>query len=134
MRILIVEDDYTSRIFLKRYLTKYGDCEIATNGIEALDLFLKAHQADKSFGLICIDIMMPKLDGFSVLKAIREFENQKNIPPDNHSKIIMTTALNDLQTINKAYDAGCQGFVWKPIDVTLFNQTLLDLGIEKSKG
>lgn len=133
MRILIVEDDYTSRIFIKRYLSKYGDCEIATDGVEALAVFLKAHQENKPFGLICLDIMMPKLDGFSVLKAIREFEKQKSIAEEHLAKVIMTTALNDLQTINKAYATGCEGFVWKPIEVALFNQLLHELGFEALK-
>jgi len=131
MRILIVEDDYTSCLLLKKYLTKYGACEMATNGIEALDVFLKAHKENEPFGLICLDIMMPKLDGFSVLKAIREFEKQKSITVDHYAKIIMTTALNDLQTVNKVNEAGCEGFVWKPIELTRFNQVLVKLGIEK---
>lgn len=130
MRILIVEDDYVSRLLLKRHLAKYGDCEMAIDGVEALDIILKAHQENKPFRLICLDIMLPKSNGFSVLKALHEFEKKNKITLDAQAKVIMTTALNDLHTINKAYASGCKGFIWKPIEVTLLNQLLYKLGFE----
>lgn len=93
MRILIAEDDLTSRKFLFKFLSKYGECDMVVDGLEALDAFLMSIKDEKPYDLICLDIMMPKVDGVKVLKNIRDFEIQKNIIPENRSKVIMTTAL-----------------------------------------
>lgn len=129
MRILIVEDDITSRTLMKRYLTRYGSCEVAVDGIEALEVFLTAHKEGNPFGLICLDIMMPKLDGLSTLRAIRDYEQQKDLAAEKRAKVIMTTALNDQQTVNESYEAGCEAFAWKPIDVNRFTEVLDKLGL-----
>ncbi len=129
MRILIVEDDITSRTLMKRYLARHGTCEVAVDGIEALEIFLTAHKENNPFRLICLDIMMPKLDGLSTLRAIRDFENQKKIPEEKRAMIIMTTALNDQQTVNESYELGCEAFAWKPIDVQKFTEVLEKLGL-----
>lgn len=129
MRILIVEDDITSRTLMKRYLSRYGNCEVAVDGIEALESFLTAHKECNPFHLICLDIMMPKLDGLATLRAIRDYEHQKNLPGEKRSKIIMTTALNDQKTVNESYELGCEAFAWKPIDVHKFTEVLEKLGL-----
>lgn len=129
MRILIVEDDITSRILMKRYLAVFGMCDVATDGVEALEYFQKSHQDGSPYGLICLDIMMPKLDGIATLRALREFENRKCIDEHDRSLVIMTTALNDDLTIRESYDAGCTAYVWKPIDVNRFTEVLKEMGI-----
>ncbi len=129
MRILIVEDDITSRTLMKRYLARYGACEVAVDGIEALESFLTAHKENNPFQLICLDIMMPKLDGLSTLRAIRDYEHQKNLLEEKRAKIIMTTALNDQKTVTESYELGCEAFAWKPIDVNKFTEVLEKLGL-----
>lgn len=124
MRILIVEDDITSRTLMKRYLVRHGACEVALDGIEALESFLAAHKENNPFGLICLDIMMPKLDGLSTLRAIRDYEKQRNLPEEKRAKVIMTTALNDQKTVNESFEAGCEAYLWKPIDVNRFTEIL----------
>lgn len=126
MRILIAEDDLTSRLFMKKYLSKYGTCDIAMNGMEAIDLVMNAVESKAHYDLICLDIMMPKVDGLKALKVIREIEGKASAKP---SKIIMTTALNDKNSINEAYDYGCEAYAWKPIDVDKFNEVLKKLGL-----
>jgi len=132
MRILIAEDDPVSRMFMKKFLAKYGDCDIAINGLEALDAFLGALKEEKPYHLICLDIMMPKLDGLKTLKAIRDIEQQKGIEGTARTKIIMTTALNDKNTIANAYDAGCEAYAWKPIEIDKFIIVMGKLGLIKT--
>lgn len=129
MRILIAEDDLASRIFMKKFLSKYGDCDVAVNGLEVLDAFLGALKEEKPYSLICLDIMMPKLDGLKALKAIRDIEKQKGIEDEARAKIIMTTALNDKNTIANAYDAGCEAYAWKPIEIDKFVIVMGKLGL-----
>ncbi|HOA81497.1 MAG TPA: response regulator [Defluviitaleaceae bacterium] len=127
MKILIAEDDLTSRKFLFKLLSNYGECDIVVDGLEALDAFLMSIKDNEPYNLICLDIMMPKLDGVKVLKSIRDYEIQKNIAPQQRSKIIMTTALSDIQYVQKAFDIGCDAYAAKPIDIDKFIEVLKKL-------
>lgn len=127
MRILIAEDDLVSRKFLQKYLSKYGECDIVVDGLEALDAYMISLKDDKPYDLICIDIMMPKVDGVKVLKNIRDMEAQKNIEADKKAKIIMTTALAETQFVQQAFEYGCNAYAAKPIDIEKFYEVLKKL-------
>lgn len=116
MRILIAEDDLASRRFLLKFLSQYGECDIVVDGIETLDAYLMAVKENNPYDLICLDIMMPKVDGVKALKAIREFEDDREIIPEKRAKIIMTTALMDTEYVHKAFELGCEAYAAKPID------------------
>ncbi len=116
MKILIAEDDLASRKYLFKLLSKYGQCDITVDGMEALDAYLMALNEGEFYDLICLDIMMPKLDGVKVLKTIRDLEKQKNVPKEKMAKIIMTTALNESSVVYSSFESGCEGFAVKPID------------------
>ncbi len=81
MKILIAEDDRLSRAFLKKAMEKYGACDVAVDGMEALDLYLESIERQEPYDLLCLDIMMPKVDGFKTLKVIRGLEKQYATPP-----------------------------------------------------
>jgi len=127
-RVLIAEDDMIGRRLMKKFLEKYAECELAVDGLEALNLFAESIQQSKPYQLICLDIMMPQLDGLKVLKAIQDIYTQKKIPEDQRAKIIMTTALNDQKTVMEAYENGCVGYAWKPIDLEKFEAVLHEIG------
>lgn len=129
MRILIAEDDMGSRRFLAEVLSEYGTCDITVDGIEALDAFLLALEEGKPYHLICLDIMMPKVDGMKALKAIRDIERQKGIEGDKRSKIIMTTALNDKEFVMNSFDSGCEAYAAKPIDTQKLIEVMKKLGL-----
>jgi len=116
MRILIVEDDRASRKFLQEFLTRYGACDVVVDGLEALDAFLIALKEGNHYDLVCLDIMLPKVDGVKVLKAIRDLERQKGVLPKKRVKVIIMTALIGIELIQKAFDIGCEGYLPKPID------------------
>jgi two-component system chemotaxis response regulator CheY len=127
MRILIAEDDSTSIKFMYKFLSKYGQCDIAVDGMETVDTFITALREEKPYDLICLDIMMPHLDGIKVLKAIRDLEEQNGVFPENRVRVIMTSALNDRQTVTNAYHAGCEAYVWKPVDIDKFTEEMKKL-------
>lgn len=131
MRILIAEDDPVTLIFMKKFLARYGECDVAVNGLEAVTTFSKAVEEENYYNLVCLDIRMPKLDGIGVFKAMRELEKQKGVNSIDQAEIIMTTAVNDRQIITDASDAGCNTFVWKPIEVERFTLALENLGLIK---
>lgn len=133
MRILIAEDDLTSRKFLHRFLSQYGECDLVVDGLEALEAFLMSAKEEMPYDLICLDIMMPKVDGVKVLKSIRDFENQKGFDPEKRSKVIMTTALAETQFVQNAFDIGCDAYAAKPIDLARFTEVLQKLDLDKEK-
>lgn len=115
MRILIVEDDMTSRLLLKKMLEPFGTCDAVVNGKEAVDACHAAREAGAPYGLVCLDIMMPEMDGQTALKAIRAEEEAHALPPSKAAKIVMTTALRDLDNVTHAYRELCDGYLVKPI-------------------
>lgn len=129
MRILIAEDDFSSRKFLSRFLSAYGECDITIDGMEALEAFMMAWDEGKPYDLICLDIMMPELNGVKVLKSIRDIENQKGVKASNLAKIIMTTALNDTNSVLDAFKTGCEGYAVKPIDTNKLIEVMKKLGL-----
>lgn len=131
MRILIAEDDFASRKFLFKLLSSYGECDLVVDGLEALDAFLMALKEQKPYDLICLDIMMPKVDGVKVLKHIRDLEIQKGILSDKRAKVIMTTALAETQLVQNAFDIGCDAYAAKPIDTKKLMEVLVNLGLVK---
>lgn len=131
MRILIAEDDLSSRKFLFKYLSQFGECDLVVDGLEALDAILLSVKDNKLYDLICLDIMMPKIDGVKVLKNIRDIEEQRGIPQDKRSKIIMTTALAETQLVQKAFDEGCNAYAAKPLDLEKMTEVLQKLMLIK---
>lgn len=129
MRILIAEDDFASRKFMLRFLSKYGECDVTVDGAEAVEAFTMALDENEGYDLICLDIMMPVVDGYQALKTIREIENEKGITEKNRAKIIMTTALNEGRNVTKAFELGCTAYAGKPIDQEKFINVLKKLDL-----
>ena len=129
MRILIVEDDMTSRFLLRKMLEPLGRCEVAVNGKEAVEAFQHAHETGTPYTLVCLDVMMPEMDGHAVLKVLRAQEEFRAIPPSRAAKIVMTTALRDLDNMNDAYRERCDGYLAKPIVRDKLLGLLMDLGL-----
>jgi two-component system, chemotaxis family, chemotaxis protein CheY len=115
MRILIVEDDATSRLLLKKMLDAYGSCDVVVNGKEAVEAFGRASKEGSRYALVCLDIMMPEMDGQATLKVLREMEQAAGLRPSQSAKIVMTTALRDLENVTTAYRELCDGYLVKPI-------------------
>ena len=126
MRILVAEDDRLSRVFLKKFLVRYGECDVAVDGIEALDCFMDAVKQKKPYDLLCLDIMMPRVDGLKVLKAIRVLEKQHEL---KHTCIIMMTALADVEYVDQALELGYDACAAKPIDTDKVETVMKNLGL-----
>ena len=129
MRILLAEDDYVTRKAMDSFLSKYGECDVTVDGSEAVDAFMLALEEEDPYDLVCLDIMMPVMDGYQALMAIRNLEKERNIPKEKQSKVIMTTALNDEKNVKMAFELGCTIYSGKPIDQKRFEQALKKLGL-----
>jgi two-component system, chemotaxis family, chemotaxis protein CheY len=115
MKILIIEDDPVCSLVLSKCLEAVGAIQTAVDGEAGLDAVRSALQKESPFDLICLDIMMPKLDGQAVLKGIRALEVQRGVIAGRQAKVIMTTALSDQQNLLEAIQ-GCDAYLTKPIN------------------
>ena len=129
MRILIAEDDRISRSFLQKFMVTYGEVEVAVDGMDAIDIYMDAIKEGKPFDLLCLDIMMPKVDGLKVLKVIRQLENQNEKASDKKIKIIMMTALADIGYVDEAFRLGCDAYASKPVDTEKVEEAMRNLGL-----
>ncbi|HTS69500.1 MAG TPA: response regulator [Terriglobia bacterium] len=118
MRTLIVEDDFTSRLLLQSILSRYGECHIAVNGREAVMAYRAALAGGQKYDLICMDIMMPEMDGQAAVREIRHLEEAGGTRSTDGVKIIMTTALDDVKNVVESFKALCDAYLFKPIDTT----------------
>lgn len=130
MKSLIVDDDFFSRRILQTIMTAYGECHVAVDGKEALFAFEQALAEAVPYDVICLDIMMPGMDGQEVLKNIRNIEDKKGILGNDGVKIIMTTALDDSDSIRKAFRAQCESYLIKPISKSKLTHILSDFGFD----
>jgi two-component system chemotaxis response regulator CheY len=125
MKTLIVEDDFTSRLLLQEILKPYGDVHIAVNGREAVDAVSAALADSRPYDLICMDIMMPEMDGQEALRAIRGQEENRGAR-SLASKIVMTTALDESKSVIQAFRSLCDAYLVKPINKAKFLAQLRD--------
>ena len=115
MKTLIVEDDFTSRLLLQEFLKPYGDVHIAVNGREAVSAVSAALEKRDPYDLICLDVMMPEMDGQEALRIIRAKEAELGVSSPAVAKIVMTTALDQPRNIIQAFRALCDAYLVKPI-------------------
>jgi two-component system chemotaxis response regulator CheY len=129
MKTLIVEDDFTSRLLLQKLLESYGTCHFAVNGREAVEAARLAIEEGEPYDLICMDIMMPEMDGQEALGEVRRLEETAVVSGLVRAKIIMTTALADKANVMKACEQRCDGFLVKPIQKAKLEEDLRKLGL-----
>jgi CheY-like chemotaxis protein len=107
--ILVVDDIADNRAVLERRLEREGHMVMcASNGREALER-VQAHR----FDLILLDIMMPEIDGFEVLRTLKQSPATRDIP------VIMISALDDLDSVVRCIEEGAEDHLTKPFEPVL---------------
>lgn len=114
--ILAVEDSKTQAQVIKYFLdARYSSVHLCFDGQEAFE-WLKSTQIKPD--IIISDIQMPRMDGYTLCKAIRADENLKNIP------VILLTSLSEPNNIIQSIEAGADKFLVKPFDQTLLSEVI----------
>jgi two-component system chemotaxis response regulator CheY len=117
LRVLLVEDDFACRLLLQTFLSRYGECHIAVNGREAVDAFRSALDCGQGYDLICMDIMMPEMDGREAVHQVRALEVARGIQSTEGAKIFMTTAVHEFKEVAACFKELCDAYLVKPIDL-----------------
>ncbi len=124
--VLVVDDNRITTKLMRRYLESANiEAQEAFDGIDCLEKV-----AERQPDAIIIDIMMPRLDGFETVRAL------KVNPQTSHIPVSIVTALNDVSTQVKAVDVGADDFLTKPIEEKLVIRKamiLTSLGIERTR-
>lgn len=108
VRILVVDDELTARLLMRAALEKSGfEVCLAEDGADALNQF-QAQPCD----LVMLDVEMPGLNGYQVCTALRSYAGDE-LP------IVMVTGMDDLESVERAFDAGATDFIAKPINWAL---------------
>ncbi len=130
MIILIAEDDDGHAELIRDGLDESGVCNKTirfSNGEEVWEFISGTGEnegRDKNKGyLLLLDINLPKMDGFEVLKRLKGNAELKEIP------VIMLTTTDDPREVEECYKLGCNMYITKPVDFNKFAETLKRLGL-----
>ena len=119
-RILVVDDNAANRDVLERRLTREGrKVTTAASGSEALD-FVAKH----GFDLILLDLIMPEMSGFEVLRRLKASDQSRDIP------VIVISALDELDSVVRCIETGTEDYLTKPFNPTLL-RARVDASLEK---
>ena len=130
IRALIVDDDFYSRTLVHEMLRTIADCDIAVNGEEAIFAFTKALEGSRPYDLVCMDLVMPEMDGQEALQEIRILEKESGLDDGCEAKIIVTTMLDDKKETHDAFFlGGATSYLVKPIEETKLLAELKSLGL-----
>jgi two-component system chemotaxis response regulator CheY len=129
MRVLIVDDDFYSRVMLHDMLRPVAECHIAVNGEEAVGAFKKALEDGRPYDLVCMDLVMPEMDGQQALREMRGYEEDLGLNDARRCKVVVISMLEDSRETNDAFFlGGADCFLVKPIEEERFMSELRALG------
>jgi two-component system, chemotaxis family, chemotaxis protein CheY len=115
VRALVVEDDPALRVLLEKLLASIAQCDAVDDGLLALEAITRAFDAGQPYRLVCLDLAMPRMDGWEALDRIRELESERGIEGDARTVVIVMTARDSSQNLRHILSgAPCQGFLLKP--------------------
>jgi len=121
-RLLVVDDNKVNRLLLGRGLEQQGHTVLfAHNGRQALEMLRAGH-----YDLVLLDIQMPELDGYQVLEQLCRDTHLRDIP------VIMTSALDELDSVVKCIEMGAEDYLTKPVNPVLL-RARVNASLEKKR-
>ena len=122
--VLLVEDNADDEFFTRRGLQASElalDIHVARDGAEALDMLFNEKGPQLNPDLILLDLNMPKLDGIAVLARLRQ-ERRTRLTP-----VVMLTSSSQSDDVARAYEAGANCYLSKPLDTNRLLQIVADM-------
>ncbi|MCP4336083.1 MAG: adenylate/guanylate cyclase domain-containing response regulator [Gammaproteobacteria bacterium] len=109
-QLLVVDDNEDNLYILKQRLQRegYRNIQQAVDGVGAMEILTSG-----GIDLVLLDVLMPEMDGYQVLKKIRNDPELHNIP------VIMISAVNEIETVVRCIEAGAEDYLQKPFNTVL---------------
>jgi CheY-like chemotaxis protein len=131
VQMLLAEDSPSDADLILASLAKDGYAEavhVVHDGVETLDfVFCRGEYADRDqeprLRVIVLDVKLPKVDGFEVLRELKADERTRSIP------VVMLTSSNIDSDVARGYRLGANSYVQKPVDFEQFRRTVRHLGL-----
>ena len=131
MKSLVVDDIEVNCRTLKAVLAPYGECDTANDARTTVHLFQKGWEADDPYDLICLDILMPDIDGLKLLQVLRQAEEKMGLEGDRQARIVMVTGSDSAEHHRRARTLGCDAVITKPIHRDDIIQLVKDWRLDK---
>ena len=127
--ILLIEDDPGHARLIEKNLKRYVTNKIIrlSDGQQAVDFLFSegayAQSVRPSPLMVLLDLNMPVIDGYEVLRRMKKEEHTKKIP------VIILTSTEDIREVSRCYDLGCNVYIVKPVDYDKFSEAMQKLGL-----
>ncbi len=124
--IVLIEDDDGHARLIHKNLQRVGVLNAIVHmrtGLEALDHIRRAVRDDHSRTVVVLDLNLPDIDGFEVLRQLKEHEATRSIP------IVVLTTTDDPKDVDRCYALGCNVFMTKPVGYDVFSEAIRKLGL-----
>lgn len=131
LNILIAEDDPADAEKLVQGLSGMADCRVAKNGPETIEVYKSSIKNESRFDFILLDVQLPRMNGFDILKTIRKLEESRQESPSRETKVIMITTYKD--SLMENYNMGWDDFMSKPVDIAILKTRLKELNLTRKK-
>ena len=130
VKCLVVDDDELGRELIAQYLEGVAECDMAENGLIAVEMFRNAFEGGNRYDLIILDIVMPEMDGHSAAKEIRKIEKEWGVSINEGVNIVVLSSLSPPGDVIQAYiSAKSAAHLVKPVQPEKLLATLSKMGI-----
>lgn len=130
VRCLVVDDDELGRELISLYLEGIAVCDMAVNGLKAVEKFRSAFEGGHPYDLIILDIVMPEMDGHAAAIEIRQIEKEWGVSVNEGVSIMVLSSLNTPGDVIKAYlSAKSAAHLVKPVHPEKLLATLSKMGL-----
>lgn len=129
MRVLVVEDDPSIRDMLEKFLAPVARCDLAEDGYAGIIAVEQALDRGEPYDLVCLDLVMPNMDGWEALRRIRAMEQHRARIPQ--VRVLILTARDSSQNMRRflSTSSTSEGFLLKPFRKSELFEAIRSLGL-----
>ena len=129
MRVLVVEDDPSIRDMVEKFLAPVASCDLAEDGYAGIIAVEQALDRGEPYDLVCLDLVMPNMDGWEALRRIRAMEQSRNLFA--RVRVLILTARDSSANMRRFLTSSTsEGFLLKPFRKSELFEAIKALGLQ----